>query len=139
MTFELEPEVAGELGEHTVVDTTQFPPLVSTLHHQFEGWLGDDLLECFPCFLVTAALAQKIEQMALSGVVLSEVMISTSPSFSQRHPNTNLPAFKWLKIIGDSADDFSLNADNLLVVSEAAYKVLAQFSIANCTVNAIAD
>ena len=50
------PEVAGELGDGTVMDTAVHPPWVSRLHHRFQGWLGDDLLECFPCFLTTARI-----------------------------------------------------------------------------------
>lgn len=43
----IEPEVAGGLGEETQMDSTVHPPLVKKLHLEFEGWLGDDILETF--------------------------------------------------------------------------------------------
>lgn len=138
MIFELEPEVAGELGEKTVMDTSKFPPLVSSLHYEFDSWLGDELLESFPCFIVTEILAKKIEDSALSGVEILDVIISKSSNFEELYPNTELPSFKWLKINGDSSNDFSLNLDNLLVVSKSAYEVISQFSIMNCEVREIA-
>jgi hypothetical protein len=54
------PEVAAELGGNTVMDAFAHPPKVSRLHLRFMGWLGDDLLETFPCFLVTSRLAKAL-------------------------------------------------------------------------------
>ena len=51
----IEPEVAGGLGDHTVMDRSVHPPIVSKLHYQMEGWLGDALLESFPVFIVISA------------------------------------------------------------------------------------
>ncbi|GGJ53754.1 hypothetical protein ALP32_02980 [Pseudomonas avellanae] len=46
--YHIEPEVAGSLGEQTVIDTESWPPKVSRLEYQFDGWLGDELLVyCF--------------------------------------------------------------------------------------------
>ena len=43
--FILAPEVAAQMGERTDLDTTVHPAMVRRLHLQFNGWLGDDLLE----------------------------------------------------------------------------------------------
>jgi hypothetical protein len=45
MQYILEPEVSGEIGERTVIDSSVHPPIVSYLHFVFMGWLGDDLIE----------------------------------------------------------------------------------------------
>ena len=137
MRFELEPEVAGGLGEKTVMDTSQFPPLVSSLHYEVDGWLGDELLESFPCFIATETLAKKIKDSGLSGVEILDVFISKSSNFEELHPNTELPSFKWLYVNGDKSKDFSLNPDNLLLVSKSAYEVISHFSIVNCEVREI--
>jgi hypothetical protein len=42
--FYVEPEVAGGLGERTVMDRSTHPPVVKRLHYQLEGWLGDAIL-----------------------------------------------------------------------------------------------
>ena len=49
MYFVLKPEVAGELGEASIVDTSHWPPIVENLEYHFQGWLGDVLLASFPC------------------------------------------------------------------------------------------
>ncbi|APF85630.1 hypothetical protein HI806_01945 [Ralstonia solanacearum] len=51
--FFLEPEVAGALGENTVLDASTHPPRVEKLHFEFSGWLGDAILESFPCVIAT--------------------------------------------------------------------------------------
>lgn len=43
----IEPEVAGSLGKETELDSSVFPPHVKKLHYEFDGWLGDDILESF--------------------------------------------------------------------------------------------
>jgi hypothetical protein len=35
--FLIEPEVAGELGADTVMDSSVHPPRVSELHHELKG------------------------------------------------------------------------------------------------------
>lgn len=35
----IEPEVAGGLGENTVIDQSVHPPKIARLHYNFEGWL----------------------------------------------------------------------------------------------------
>jgi hypothetical protein len=40
------------------------------LHHRFEGWLGDELLETFPCFLVSSAMAAALEEAGLEHAVI---------------------------------------------------------------------
>jgi len=51
-----DPEVAGRLGEKTVLIATSHPPITERLNYEFDGWLGDDLLEPFLCYIVTESL-----------------------------------------------------------------------------------
>lgn len=39
--FYLEPEVSGGLGDDAIMDTGVHPPVVTRLHYEFDGWLGD--------------------------------------------------------------------------------------------------
>ena len=56
MFHTLEPEVAGGFGEQTILDNSTHPPDVKWLHYVLDGWLGDDILESFPCYIVTERL-----------------------------------------------------------------------------------
>lgn len=131
----LEPEVAGQLGEDTVMDTTRHPPEVSRLHYEFDGWLGDDLLESFPCFIITGRVKRALEEMSLSGCLFDSVKVSRSETFRELHPDEELPDFFWLKVSGTACvDDFGLTTDNRLVVTERTLKCLQEFHLNNCLV-----
>ncbi|HBC3381919.1 TPA: hypothetical protein KDY48_000002 [Vibrio parahaemolyticus] len=125
MYFYIEPEVSGGLGRRSLLDTSTHPPKVFKLHYQFDGWLGDDLLATFPCYIVTESLAKEIGSANLTGYKLSDVEISTSEQFGELYPGIQLPKFYWLKVVGSvEKDDFWIAEDYRLVVSEKALKTL---------------
>jgi hypothetical protein len=125
------PEVAGELGEHTAMDSSVHPPRVSHFHHRFEGWLGDELLEAFPCFLVSSVLATALEEARLIGFSLDTVEVSVSPEYLELSSGHPLPEFRWLKITGEDRNaDFRLTPDFRLEVSSRALEVLKKFGLA---------
>jgi hypothetical protein len=126
----IEPEVAGGWGSGTVADTSIHPPLVTRLHYEFQGWLGDDLLESFPCFIVTDRLACALGQAQLSGFTFDRVEVSTSQEFDVRYPSRRLPKFHWLRVTGrPGVDDLGIGSDHRLVASAEAIKVLARFNV----------
>src|SRR5512142_3190556 len=106
--FTVSPEVAGELGADTVMDTSVHPPRVDRLTYELHGWLGDDLLESFPVFVVTARLAQARRGPELTGWRLGPVQVTRSEEFDELHPDRELPGFFWLQVDGDGAKDFAL-------------------------------
>jgi hypothetical protein len=107
--FNLEPEVAGGVGKGTEMDRRFHPPIVRNLHYEFDVWLGDALLEGFPCFIATKPAADKIAATGLSGVSLGPVEVTTSGLFQDMYPNRKLPKFVWLKIDGAPGhDDFGV-------------------------------
>ena len=136
-SFVLHPEVAGGMGHLTVLDRASHPPLVTTLHYEFDDWLGDDLLETFPCFIVTRLLADALGVCGLTGFALDDVIVTTSDHFREIKPAFRLPEFRWLKPLGrPGVDDLGSATDASLVVSESALNVFRNFSIANCDVAA---
>ncbi|HEY0199049.1 MAG TPA: hypothetical protein VGC19_11005 [Rhodanobacter sp.] len=133
--FYLEPEVAGEFGIGTVLDATVHPPLVSKLDYRFSGWLGDVLLESFPCFIISADTAIALEKDSFTGLNLSEVETSKTPEFNTMYPDRVLPKFRWLQVEGlAGSDDFGLAPDGRLVVSERVLEKLRQFGISHALV-----
>lgn len=131
----VEPEVAGQLGSNTIMDTTNHPPVVMHLHHEFDGWLGDDLIECFPCFLVTERLAEALSKSRVTGFELRKAKISRSEIFNDLYPKRVLPRFWWLNIAGnDASSDLRLSTDGRLNVSDRAHELLCRFKIDNAII-----
>lgn len=125
MFFYIEPEVSGELGENTVINTSVHPPEVSKLHYNFNGWLGDELLESFPCFIVADSLAEYVKSINLTGYLLGDVEITKSLEFEDLYPDKKLPKFFWFKVNGMAGvDDFGISDDLRLTVSELALNTL---------------
>ncbi|AXM98958.1 hypothetical protein DVB73_04030 [Pseudomonas plecoglossicida] len=125
MFYYVEPEVAGGLGDGAVMDTAVNPPLVSELEYEFSGWLGDELLESFPCFVVTKNLAAALMRYQFTGFVLDAVVVTKTEEFNIIHPSTILPGFHWLKVHGVAGvSDFGIAQDCRLVVSEVALGVI---------------
>lgn len=124
--FVLEPEVAGGLGPHTVMDRSVHPPVVTKLHYVFDGWLGDEIVESFPCFIVTVSLLEKLEDARLTGFEVDELEVSASDEFRDLLPETVLPKFVWLKVVGTAGmADVGMSRDHRLVVSDAAMRIIA--------------
>jgi hypothetical protein len=76
--FQLEPEVAGGLGPHSVLDTSVHPPIVLKLHYEFDGQPCDDVLEAFPSYIVTHRLAVAIQRSGLTDFQLADITVSMS-------------------------------------------------------------
>jgi hypothetical protein len=130
--YVLEPEVAGGFGAHTVIDRSSGKMVVQKLHYQFDGWLGDELLESAPCFIASEGLVREIESARLTGVRFDEVEITTSDQFRELYPNRQLPMFVWLKVEGKAGhDDFGIAPGLRLVVSKRALELLKRVGIAN--------
>ena len=133
--FYIQPEVAGGLGENTVMDRSVHPPIVSKLHYAFDGWGGDVLLRSFPCLIVTEDAKKKLQSVGLTGMRFDKVEVTTSEFFQDRYPNLQLPKFAWLQVAGKPGqDDFGFVQDARLLVSERALKVLEGLGISNALV-----
>jgi len=131
----LEPEVAGQLGENSVLDYSRQPPIIKTLHYQFDDWLGDDILETFQCFICSESLTQVLKKQGLTGFVIKDCEIGKSQLFFDLNiDDLQLPKFYWFDVIGNKVDDFYLLPNFMLVVSERALNVLKQFNINHCDI-----
>ena len=135
----IEPEVAGGLGEGTILDNNIHPPVVEKLNYEFVGWMGDDIIESFPCFIITERLKNKISEEKLSGVTFDEALITKSPEFFSRY-NEELPKFYWAKINGVfGLDDFAIGNDLRLTISEKAYETLKLFNVSHATFDEVEE
>lgn len=133
--FYVEPEVAGGPGDHTVMDVSVHPPAVTKLHYEFQGWLGDVLVESFPCFIVTEEAKRVLLEIGFSGATFADVEVTTSELFEEMQPELELPPFVWLKVDGQAGhDDFGLPPNHRLVVSERVLDALKPLGISNALI-----
>ncbi len=132
----VEPEIAGGWGENTEFTRTPGQSVVvHKLHYQFDGWLGDELVESTPCYIVSEKMAGELRRAKLTGFVLDDVETTTSEQFREIYPDRELPMFLWLKVEGaPGSDDFGVTSNLQLVVSDRALKALADVGIANALV-----
>jgi hypothetical protein len=137
--FVIDPEIAGEMGPGTEMDDSVHPPIVSHLEYVVSGWSGDDIVQSYPCFMVTPQLGEAIRVARLSGGHCEEHGISVVSEDNSTASASDLPVLWLLKVNGKPhSDDFGLTEDTRLVVSQRALDVLHKFSIANCVISACA-
>ena len=118
-TYILEPEVPGGLGPRTQMDRAVHPPRVQSLHFVFDGWFGDQLVESFPCYLVTPNLAESLTAAGVTGFVIAEAEVEASDQFKEMYPDRSIPPFKWLRVVGIAGEsDIYITSDNRLAGSQ---------------------
>lgn len=124
----VEPEVIVGMGDNTEMDSTQHPPVVSELHIELEDWLGDDLIENFPCYIVTDALAQGLQSKDFNGFEFSSMELTLGEYFRNNYQlSKSLPDFHWLKVLGKAnEDDFGMNDEMRLIVSARAWEFISK-------------
>lgn len=139
MFYELAPEVAGHFGSDTVLDRSTHPPIVRSLHYVFDGWLGDELLTAFPCFIVTEHLRRLIENASATGCNFEPVQVSRSELFEELHADRKLPEFSRLVIHGlAQQDDFGTTATGgSLIVSDRLLQVMRGAQLNQCDITAV--
>jgi len=134
--YALEPEVAGELGPETILDTSVHPPRVERLHYLFTGRPGDAVVESFPCFLATEALTAAIEA-ELTGARFADALVTVDPQLELMEPEglVTFPRWRWLQPVGvPRVDDIWQDERATLHVSEAGLAVLSRFGLHDCIV-----
>ncbi|MBM7770602.1 hypothetical protein JOD54_000806 [Actinokineospora baliensis] len=132
----LDPEVAGELGPHSVVDRSVRPAVASKVEYAFSEWVGDELITATPAFLVTGDLADTLLRSNLTGFEIREATITLSEEGEEMIGDlSSLPPFKWLAITGvGGQEDFGLVYPTRLVVSSAAMDLLNTRQLPRCDV-----
>ena len=87
MPYRLEPQVAGELGIDTVLDTSTHPPKVKRLDFVLDQPENDELITSFPVFLISEGLGSRLKKAHLDGFKLAKAPsgpATTTESFTGR-------------------------------------------------------
>lgn len=72
MPYRLDPQVAGELGDGTVLDGSTRPPKVSRVDYVLDRPDADPIIQSFPVFLVAEDLGPHLENAGLIGFRLAD-------------------------------------------------------------------
>ncbi len=138
--FALSPEVPGDLGPRSVLTHGSAGMEVVQPHLLLTSWMGDDLLECFPCFFASQRLGKALIDAAVSGYVLEPAIVSVSPDASPGARKAPTMYFHWLKIVDtEGYSDFWISRDRRLVASERAMAVLERFTLEHCEREAVSN
>ncbi|WP_018680538.1 hypothetical protein [Actinokineospora enzanensis] len=132
--YRLEPEVPGQLGPGSDVDRTVVPWVVRRVEFAFHDWLGDDLVTSDPVFLVTETMARRIAESGSTGFELRAAATTLAPEgVDMIEDFGSYPVFSWLDVTGRAGvDDFGLDGEGALVVSDSALAVLETGRLDQC-------
>lgn len=126
----VKPEVAGGLGPETEMDRSVHPPRVSKLHYEVAEWLGDGIVQSFPCFLVVRSLGNKLQSQEFTGVQLASALVTEADEFRDLNPEGVVPDLVWLVVDGvPGVDDFGVTGTGDLIVSERILELLREASL----------
>jgi len=139
MHFVIKPEVAGGLGPMTKMDYTKAAPTVERLNYEFDGWLGDEVLTSYPCFIVTDRVRSELASLGVTGAEFEAVIITKSQTFEELYPGRSLPKFHWLKVHGRPGIDDIAEIQGELVVSDRVFARLDHCGIKHAEVRPFAE
>lgn len=118
----IQPEVIVGLGDNTEFLEKAAPfKTVIKLHINLEDWLGDDLMECYPCYIITENLKKLLEDNSFKGFEIQDMNVSLDENFENNYQQSKpLPEFYRLKITGlRNNDDLFLDEERNLNISGA--------------------
>jgi hypothetical protein len=130
----LEPLVAGQLGDGTLLDASTHPPLVSRVQYVLDAPTSDDLIESFPVFLVSEALGSALMEAALEGIGFDEAETVPSDEYVATYGSVPHKRYRWLKVEPSQVGDCWLDENYRLVVSDRMYAVIEQHEVGGCDV-----
>ena len=136
-----EAEVAISLGDGSDYRHDREPRLVGTLHAEFEGWLGDDIVETSGFWLVTEALAAALQASELTGFELADVVVTTGPTRDE-FDYPPLPVWRRLVPTGSltAGDDIAaVRRGTTLALSDRVLRLLEGFQIENAFLRPMTD
>ncbi|MFT4008828.1 MAG: hypothetical protein QM655_02180 [Nocardioidaceae bacterium] len=140
MPYRLDPQVAGELGPDTDLDTSTHPPKVKRLEYVLDQPETDELITSFPVFLVSDQLGSRLKKAHLDGFKLTKAPVRPSDNYRQLYGKAEHRDYRWLQVTGaPGRSDFWLDQSFNLCVSDGAMAILESAVLSGCTVVRLAD
>jgi hypothetical protein len=140
----IEPQAAGHFGKESIfIDRSVRPPIIATLHFEFDSWLGDDIVTNIGIYIGTRRLADLLQSslLDLSGVHFKPIKISKSPEYywlehrADDSAPKQLPEFLWFDVSGvPGIDDFGNTEERELVISERVLSIMKLLKLDWCDI-----
>lgn len=132
--FILWPEPAATPEPSSVIDSRTRPPIVHDLHCLIDDlWHGDELLQCFPTYVISGRLAELLHRSGAGSFEIREARISFTAEVVGRLDGRMPPIFRHLHVTGLAGRaPIGINPQGLLVVSGAALGLLQVGRLAGC-------
>ena len=134
MPYQLEPQVAGELGDDTVMDVSVHPPLVSRVAYELDQPDNDDLIQSFPVYLVERSMADQLVRAGLTGFDLAAAVVRPGEEYEAEYQGKAHKDYVWLRVHGTNQHDCWIDHTLMLCVSDAMMAVLKSGQLEGCDV-----
>lgn len=124
------------MGEHTVIDNSIYPPKIQKLHINVEDWMGDNIMEKFPVYIITERLKKGLQTTDFKGFKINNLELTTDEYFFEHYQlKKEIPKFYWLLVIGKkNKDDLYIDDQNILNISEKLFLFLKRYNLNYCSI-----
>lgn len=140
MAYRLLPQVAGELGAETLLDSSTHPPTVHRLDYVLDVPDADDLIQAFPVFLVSTDLGERMESARLTGFALDAASVRASANYRDVYGEAPHRQYLWMKVERTSPGaDLWLDSEYQLCVTDRAFNILEHAKLTGCLVARLPD
>lgn len=139
--YALYPDIPGELGSRTRYSSDKELREIIRPQCKFLDWGEDDLVK-IGCYLASEKLKQAIEIQKCSGCRFGEVdtVRTGAAALYVNNKMEHFPSWTWLQPVGQAGvEDFGIDEERRLVVSQNVLNILRQFCIKNAEVYELND
>ncbi len=125
--FVVQPLVGGELGLDVEYDRSTHPPGINRVQYVLDYPTTEDLLESFPAYIVSEALAERMTAARLPGFALDDAEVRPGDNYVALYGNVPHKRYRWLRIEPHTPDtDVWLGDELQLCVSDRMMAVLEE-------------
>src|SRR3954466_10036505 len=104
MPYVLQPLVGGELGQDVEFDTSTHPPGIDRVQFVLDYPTSEDLMESFPAYIVSEALAERLVAAGLRGVTLAEADVLPGENYVELYGDVPHKRYRWLQVAPRTPD-----------------------------------
>jgi hypothetical protein len=135
MPYVLDPQVAGELGDETVMDGSTHPPTVTRVDYVLDQPDADEFIQSFPVFLVSLDLGARLQQAGMTGFDLADALVRPSVEYLAAFGDVPHRLYSWLRVHGTpEVDDCWLDQSLQICVSDRMMSIIETTTLSDCLV-----
>lgn len=132
MPYTLPPQVAGEIGDKTVIDTTQVPEVTEWVEYVLDSPENDDIISSVSTYLISEELCARLNSdFAEIEFQTRDADVSWGYIYKEMYGEEQHKRFLQLLPNRDPKGDFWMNKGGELVVSDRAWEALRKVASLN--------